>query len=298
MRTDGTHPNRICSGCRQSIAATLDCCPHCGVASTLAPVPDSKYLVGQGQALDLPDAKYKHPQVVAAALTFCIGLLLFRVVLTLMGQIRFRVSTGSVDPLLALEILTIACTVVYLVLRQNEGDFRSLFLISMALFMGEECIAYCSSAFWVSAFQELGVLFTFASCIFGSLSLIAAVYDPPSQDPYRAPLVAACVAVLMVCSIRALGTLPIPPFDRYQHLMSIMVLVAVAVFLGAKLLKAPRARVKVIDPGVAKAAPGLAGYSGSPTWAAPPTSTRPAPSDGSISARPGIQGEASTNSDA
>jgi hypothetical protein len=136
-----------------------------------------------------------------------------------------------------LETIAIVFSVIYIILRESEGDFRALFLIALALYVGQEALVYSANTFWIGSFNSLGILITFATSNYTALALIAAVYDPPSSDPYRTPMLVSCLVILLVSAVRALGTLPLPPFDRYHHLLGIVVLVAAMVYLAAGLFK-------------------------------------------------------------
>jgi hypothetical protein len=224
MVTLANEKMRHCSICGQVSPVGLPACPRCGARNDL------------GHPRMERSSIQKHPQVVAAVITFCVGLLLLRLALGLWNP---GVSLGSMAAatLRRLEFIAIVSSVIYIILRESEGDFRSLFLIALSLFVGQEALVYGANTFWIGDFRALGILLTFSSCIYSALALIAAVYDPPAADTYRTPMLVACLVILLVSVFRALGTLPLPPFDRYHHLFGIVVLVGAMVYLAACLFR-------------------------------------------------------------
>ena len=223
------HPRR-CFVCGQPVPHDANGCPSCGSALPSAPAAGVS-------------TNRKHPQVVAAVITFCVGLLFVRFLVGYWGPGRLSLGSGGFESLRMLEFIAIIFSICYIILRESEGDFRALFLVALALYAGEETLVFCANTFWIGSFHSLGILTTFAACIYSALALIAAVYDPPGTDPYRPPLLVACLAILLVSAIRALGTLPLPPFDRYQHALGIAVIIGAGIYFAAVLLKTWAARL-------------------------------------------------------
>lgn len=230
MGTLANEQMQHCSACGQVSPAGTPICPHCG-ARNLRGLSDQESCSVQ-----------KHPQVVAAVITFCVGLLLLRLTLGFWNPGGINLGSMASETLRRLESIAIVSSVIYIILRESEGDFRSLFLIALSLFVAQEALVYSANTFWIGDFHSLGILLTFASCIYSALALIAAVYDPPAIDTYRTPMLVACLVILLVSALRALGTLPLPPFDRYHHLLGIVALVAAMVYLAACLFKTEPSR--------------------------------------------------------
>ncbi|MBE7462861.1 MAG: hypothetical protein HS116_05120 [Planctomycetes bacterium] len=183
-----------CRECGRVNTGVGDACAWCGGA-----------LVSVTAALS---SHRKHPQVLAAAVTFCVGLLLIRVILVLMnpGALPPLGSTWG-DPLLWLEALCLGMTALYLVLRQEEGDFRALFLLTVALFAVAEVLAWVAQRFALAPVRDFSTLMAFAVAIYSSLALTAVAYDPSTEAlrAQRRPLVAAVIAVLVLAVLRAFG---------------------------------------------------------------------------------------------
>jgi hypothetical protein len=142
----------------------------------------------------------RHPQTLASVLTFCFGLLLVPLILSWWG-------IGPLTQLNSLRVVTAGATVLYLLLRVDEGDFRALFCVSLIIFVGQEVLVYASRAYGTLSFQGLAVFLAFASAIYSSLALTAAAYDAQHarQDRYHWLAFLACLTVLLLSLLRALG---------------------------------------------------------------------------------------------
>jgi len=179
-------PSPRCGVCGQPLTAAGSACPRCAARRRPA----------------------RHPQTLASVLTFCFGLLLVPLILSWWG-------IGPLTQLNSLRAVTVAATLLYLLLRVDEGDFRALFCVSLVIFVGQEVLVYASRAYGTLSFQGLAVFLAFASAIYSSLALTAAAYDAQHapQDRYHWLTFLACLSVLVLSLLRALG----PTFTRSPH---------------------------------------------------------------------------------
>ena len=150
-----------------------------------------------------------HPQVAIAAVTFCTGLFLVRTVLGLglFKGLRIPPFTWN-DPLIQLLGISFGITLFFFALRKEEGDFRALFITTLALFAGCEVLSYVSGPLGVLSLGQLSTLLSFSVAIYSSLALSAAAYDMAegSFSKERRALVAATLAILALSLFRSLGT--------------------------------------------------------------------------------------------
>ncbi|MCZ7646545.1 MAG: hypothetical protein M5U26_14875 [Planctomycetota bacterium] len=241
-------PLRQCRDCGRAGGPAGNACAFCGGPLVEAAAP----------------APRRHPQILAAVITFCLGLLLIRLALGIWSPARLRpVSTAWGDPLIWLEVICIGMTVLFVALRGEEGDFRALFLIALALFIGTEALAFLAQHFALESCADLATLMSFAVAIYASLALTAASYDPEGdpRPPHRAPLLAAAGTMLALTFLRAFS-----PFldrqggaavGRIRDFLGIAVLCAAIVYLATSLLRRAASRPAPADaeaPAAAKPA--------------------------------------------
>ncbi len=219
-----------CQACGRPVSSTARFCSGCG--SAIPPVLPRRCAAPRELV-----AYRKHPQVIAAVVTFCMGLLLVRFLTLFWLPEGMNLGASGHESLRALQGVAIGFSLIYIILRQAEGDFRALFLIALALFIAEELFVFYADALWIQDFYALGIFMTFAASIFSALALIAAVYDPPNSDPLRKPLLVASSAILVTTVVRALGTIPVPNLDHLQNTLAIAVILGTMVYLVIFLFK-------------------------------------------------------------
>lgn len=157
-----------------------------------------------------PSKPHTHPQVAIASLTFCCGLFLVRAVLSLGLFKGFKVPPFSFhDPLVQLQGIAFGVTLLFFALRKEEGDFRALYIGTLALFAGSEVLNYIYTGLGVVSLAPLSVLVSFAVAIYSSLTLSAAAYDYAEgrTAPDRRSYVLICCAILSLALFRALGAI-------------------------------------------------------------------------------------------
>lgn len=192
--------------------------------------------VGKAQAV-------RHPQVFAAAVTFCLGLILVRIMLAYFGPEHYKPPASAWnDPLLLLMAVSAGTTVLYAVLRLEEGDFRALFLLTLGLFIGAEVLEYLAAVFALAKIQDLGTVFSFSVSIYGLLALASAFYDFPKSrlDSSQSPLVAACVGLSAASCSRALAPVAGLVDERIPELLGAVVLMVAAVSLVTALVRSSK----------------------------------------------------------
>lgn len=197
--------------------------------------------MGEAQG-SLPPPR-QHTQVLAAALTFCFGLLAVRLALAWLGSGRsWGLSFSWQDPLVMLGLLALCATLVYLCIRGDEGDFRALFFIALVFFAGEEGLTYLTRAYGALTFKVLAMMMGFASAIYASLAMTAAAYDGPaaSRAPNQKLAVAACGALLVLGLLKALGTTRKGVYERWFEIAGMVVLAIAAAYLLWGLLRSYR----------------------------------------------------------
>ena len=185
----------------------------------------------------------RHPQVFAAAVTFSLGLVLVRIMLACFGPEHHK-PPASIwkDPLLLLMAVSAGTTLLYSVLRMEEGDFRALFLLTLGLFLAAEVLEYLASVFALVRVQELGTVLSFSVSIYGLLALTSAFYDYPQArlDPIRSPLVASCLGISTASAARALAPVAGLADERIPELVGVAALIVVAVSLITALVRSSR----------------------------------------------------------
>lgn len=150
-----------------------------------------------------------HVIVMASVVTFLVGLFITRLVLLWFGSpYAFqRLSWG--DPLIVLHLTVGAAAIVYFALRNDEGDFRALLCVAIALFLAEEVLSYLASNFGSLPFRAPAMMTAFASAFFGAVAVVASSFDHDeiSRDSCHRLATAGAFAVLVVSSLRFLSGL-------------------------------------------------------------------------------------------
>jgi hypothetical protein len=182
-----------CGTCGEQLTAAGAACPRCAIASPpAAPARPAPTLpAGPGRR------SRRHPQTLASVLTFCFGLAAITVILAWW-------SSNPLGLLNHLRVAAMAGTLVYLLLRTDEGDFRALFMVALGIFALQEALVYSSRVYGTLQFQDLASLLAVCSAIFASLGLTAAAYDAQQepQDRYETMSFLACLIILLLSLLR------------------------------------------------------------------------------------------------
>ena len=218
---------RRCNNCRRVITAPMgNACPFCG--------SDQLSSVNVQRA---PVLRH-HPAVVTGAVTFCLGLVVLR---TLSFVITPKLAVSSIygDMLWNLQMLIGACTVVYLVLRRGEGDFRALFIIALSLFAAEEGLNALATKFGLFALQGLSMVLNISTFIYSSLALTAGMADGRTRDPFQRSLTGANFGILVITLLRVLLQTSRRSLED-ENRVSAFVLLAVSMYVAHTVLRAER----------------------------------------------------------
>jgi len=218
---------RYCKDCGRQASHAGDACAFCGGSLAARPQPTVNGPVERN-----------HPQIVAATVTFCLGLLLVRALMALWMSDRYRPASVGSDPLLLLEIFSACGTLLFLVLRGEEGDFRALFLVTVLLFIGEEVLSSIALIFGPVQIRVLSTVMAFATSIFGSLAVIADAYDgqaAASQATRRTLRVTTWCLLLLAGAQAASPMLINKESSRVLELAGIAALLALLAYLAMRL---------------------------------------------------------------
>lgn len=150
-----------------------------------------------------------HVIVLASVVTFLVGLFITRLVLFWVGSPQaFQRLTWS-DPLIVLHLTVGAAAIVYFALRNDEGDFRALLCVAIALFVAEEVLSYLANNFGALPFRAPAMMTAFAAAFFGAVAVVASSFDHDevSHDRCHRLATAGAFAVLVVSSLRFLSGL-------------------------------------------------------------------------------------------
>jgi len=209
---------RRCDECKRNVPGHAgDACPYCGCPRLVSLSPPA------------PSEGRHHPSVVTAAVTFCVGLIVLRAVAPLLGSRLSVMAMLYGDLLLNLQMVIGACTVLFLILRRHEGDFRALFLVSFGLFVGSEGVAALSRTYGLQTLNTFSTLFNLALFIYSSLALTAAMADGPRRDHYQRTLVIADGGFMLLAALRTIYDMRNLESDERQNAaVSIILFVLVA----------------------------------------------------------------------
>jgi len=123
------------------------------------------------------DSNLHHPSVLTLAVTFCGGLIALHLAVTLFAPQWLPLVPGYRSLVWRLQLVIAVATLLYLVLRRGEGDFRALFIVALALFAAAEGLGVLARWYGFLALNELAKPFNVALFIFSSLGLSAAIAD-------------------------------------------------------------------------------------------------------------------------
>jgi hypothetical protein len=179
-----------------------------------------------------------HPSVLTAALTFFLGLVVVPWILFPFVPHVATLSTGYNETLRNLQILTGITTIVYVILRRTEGDFRALFLISTALFVLSEGLNAISRKLSSQALSPLEIQFTTTMLVYGSLGLTAAIAEGRQSDWYHRALVAAITGFIAVAGLKIYFEMRGAAYGARERFALLIVTSLVALHVGIVLLLA------------------------------------------------------------
>ena len=213
---------RRCKDCRRIVHGEAgNACPYCGGAQLIR-------LVEHGA----PHVRL-HAPVLKLALAFCLGLGAMQ--LMLIYSDAGASSAGRAAPFWQLNLLIGTCTLVYLLLRRLEGDFRALFLIAFCLFAAGEGVALFARAYGINALHLIGALFRHGLLVFSSLSLTAGAADSPAQTRHERVMFAATCGFLFLSILNLLLEYTHRESALVQDAATALVALALALFAAAEL---------------------------------------------------------------
>lgn len=230
---------RHCKDCGRVASHAGNACASCGgpLVEVLLPAPPVAF-VGR-----------KHSQVLAAAVTFCLGLLVVRVVLGFWLPMRFAALSVGGDPLILLEAAAAAGTIVYVLLRGEEGDFRALFVVTLIFFLAQEGMSFVAATYGLLQFRVYGLVVAFATTVYASLGVISALYDGDAPAAHvRRPLLIACGVIMALSAARSLTPTLSPSADKLMDVCGILSLVGMLVYLVTWLYRQPAKGDEVSEP--------------------------------------------------
>jgi hypothetical protein len=146
-----------------------------------------------------------HSSILTGTVTFCLGLTVLRLVaafIDVRNPVVFAMSSELLVSISNLHIVVTACTALFLILRHYEGDFRSLFIVCLGLFILEEGVSILYAHYGIIPLQSLESLLNIALFMYGSLAMSAAVADGPKTDDYQRPLAVACFGFMLLACTR------------------------------------------------------------------------------------------------
>ena len=196
------------------------------------------------------DSGLHHPSVLTLAVTFCGGLIALHLAVTLFAPQWLPLVPGYRSLVWRLQLVITVATLLYLILRRAEGDFRALFIVALGLFAGAESLGATARWYGFIALNELAKPFNVALFIFSSLALSAAIADwgwrgqqPPAargakRDRHAFALALANMGFLFLACLR--GTLEMRGHelsDKANVLIS-AALAATVLCVGAAVFKA------------------------------------------------------------
>lgn len=236
---------RRCKECRRIIhGAAGDACPYCGS--------------GKLVTVSLPPQQRQFASVLTLVLTFCVGLVGLRMVLAALG-LRASISSGASGALWNLELIIVLSTVLYLLLRRGEGDFRALFVVAFGLFACSEGLSALARSYGLAALGGLSLLFSQAMMVYAALALSAAVTEGWLKDIYHRKLVGISVGFMALGICHILLEIFSRENEKAQNEILLAALLGIAAYAVILLLLAER---KKSQPGAGHAESAKSGSSG------------------------------------
>lgn len=216
---------RRCAECGRILHGHAgNACPHCG----------GGLLESVELRTDAP--VYKHSSILTAVLTFCIGLLVLCALFSWLSP-NFAFATQSYAQMLwRLQSVVAAGTLLYLILRRSEGDFRALFCVALTLFAISEGLSAVVRFYGVLTLGSLTSLMGMALCIFSSLALSASFADGPRRDGYARILSFVTSGLMFMAAMRIFYDMRTRDVDVRGNRLSAAVLAFLALIVGVSLL--------------------------------------------------------------
>ena len=212
---------RRCKDCRRVVHGEAgNACPYCGGAQL-------NCLLEHGA----PHGRL-HAPVLKLALAFCLGLGAMQLLLL---NSDAAAASGRAAPFWQLNLLIGTCTLVYVLLRRLEGDFRALFLIAFCLFVAGEGLALFARAYGINALHLIGALFRHGLLVFSSLSLTAGAADSLAQSRHERVMFAATCGFLFLSILNLLMEYTRRESALVQDAATALVALAVALFAATEL---------------------------------------------------------------
>jgi len=196
--------------------------------------------VPSARAGDPMHSDYARRQVLAATVTFCIGVAVITLARPLLGA---SLGIGRPFPedmrsFRTLAAIVAAATILYLLIRRYDGDFRALIVVSLGLFGISEVVSFAAAAGARAPFPSYAVLFGIAAGVYAMLALFASAACPPTPcDSSRPALVAAAVSI---CAVSFSGAMAAMTGNREfritQNYLSLILLGAAFIHAALRLL--------------------------------------------------------------
>ena len=189
-----------------------------------------------------------HTSILTLAITFFIGLVAMPlVVFPFIPQ--FATASAEYGNLLRnMQILSGILTLLYVILRRSEGDFRSLFMLTVGLFAATEGLAGMSHYFGVQALHPLEMLFSFALFMYSCLTLAAAIAEERRGDWFHHALVNTVIGFVLLSAVRFYFEKKGPQYEERARMFIFVVMLLLALQLAVLLVWAEiRARRKGAD---------------------------------------------------
>jgi hypothetical protein len=185
-----------------------------------------------------PTAGPHHPAIMTVVITFCLGLAGLRAIAGFIAPHWMPATPGYGDLLSNLQLIILAATVLYLILRRSEGDFRALLAVALGLFLTAEGLGVAARGYGFLLLNDAGKPFNLALFAISSLALTAGLADGFRRGPYHTTLMGASVGLLFLATLRVgLEMKQRDLTDKAQDLLTI-VLAAVAVCVAVLLVRA------------------------------------------------------------
>ena len=164
-----------------------------------------------------------HPSILTLAITFFLGLVAMPL-LVFPFVPQFATASSEYGNLLRnMQILSGIVTLLYVILRRSEGDFRALFMLSLALFVAAETMTGLSRHFGIQALHPLEMLFTFALFLYSALALSAAIAEQRRGDWFHHALVTANIGFIFLSAVRVYFEKKGPSYEGYSRVFTFIV---------------------------------------------------------------------------
>jgi len=196
------------------------------------------------------DPRLHHPSVLTLAVTFCGGLIALHLAVTLFAPQWLPLVPGYRSLVWRLQVVITVATLLYLILRRGEGDFRALFIVALGLFAATESFGALARWYGLIALNELAKPFNVALFIFSSLALSAAIADwgwrgqqqPAARggrrDRHHFALVLANTGFLFLSAMRGTMEMRGQELNSKANVLISAALAAAALCVGAAVFKA------------------------------------------------------------